>query len=178
MMTDAELVRHSLAGRADAFDALVGRHYGRCLRYAGRLLGNREDAEEAVQDSFVRAFKALDRYAESDRFTAWLFRILLNRCRSRVARRRGMMEVATDCETLALLSPSCDDGAATLGLRDALAHAFAQLDGDQREAVLLKHVDDLTYEEMSVITGVTVPALKMRVNRACARLRHLLAEVR
>ncbi len=178
MLTDAELVKSALNGGADAFDRLVDRHYDRCLRYAARVLGNREDAEEAVQDAFVRAHKALDRYAESDRFGAWLSRILLNRCRTMAARQRGTMEMPVEGETLAVLAPPIDAGAERFGLREELARAFAQLDVQHRKAVLLKHVEELSYDEMSVITGASVPALKMRVTRGCARLRDLLAEAR
>ena len=176
MLTDADLVRRSLAGSPQAFEVLVDRHYAPCLRYAARLLGNREDAEEACQDAFLRAYRALDSYAESDRFGAWLYRILINRCRSFAARRRGTMEDATDSDTLALLSPSRDPEVEHLGLRDELARAIGQLDLEQREAFLLKHVDDMSYDEISAITGVSVSALKMRVKRACDRLRDLLTE--
>ena len=175
-LTDADLVRLSLAGSPHAFDVLVDRHYSRCLRYAARLLGNREDAEEACQDAFLRAHRALDSYAESDRFGAWLFRILINRCRSYAVRRRGTLEDATDSAALASLSPVRDAEVESLGLREELAHAIAQLDVDQREAFLLKYVDDLSYDEISALTGVGVSALKMRVTRACVRLRQLLTE--
>lgn len=176
MVTDAELVRQSLAGAPRAFDALVDRHYDRCLRYAARLLGCREDAEEAVQDAFVRAHRALADYSESDRFGAWLYRILINRCRSIAGRRRGSLEDSADVEVLDRVAPAREAEADMLGLREELARAIGQLDIEQREAFLLKHVDDLSYDEISLITGVGVSALKMRVKRACDRLRDLLTE--
>jgi RNA polymerase sigma-70 factor (ECF subfamily) len=178
VLTDADLVRQSLAGRTDAFAELVDRHYDRCLRYAARLLGNREDAEEACQDAFVRAYRALSDYSESDRFGAWLYRILVNRCRSLAVRRRGSLEDPTENEVLALHPHAAShDVAELLGLREELARAIAQLELEQREAFVLKHVDDLSYDEISVITGVGVSALKMRVKRACDRLRDLLTDM-
>ncbi|HEX8905479.1 MAG TPA: sigma factor, partial [Longimicrobiaceae bacterium] len=66
-----------------AFAALVDRYYDGCLRYAVRMLGSRADAEEAVQDAFVRAHRSLVRYDHRDRFRAWLLGILVNRCRTR-----------------------------------------------------------------------------------------------
>lgn len=78
-VSDAELVRRSRGGDPAAFEALVDRHYPACLRYAFRMLGDRMDAEEAVQDAFVRAHRALWRYRERDQFRAWLLRILANR---------------------------------------------------------------------------------------------------
>jgi RNA polymerase sigma-70 factor (ECF subfamily) len=178
VLTDADLVRQSLAGSSDAFEELVDRHYDRCLRYAARLLGNREDAEEACQDAFLRAYRSLSSYAESDRFGAWLFRILVNRCRTYASRRRGSLEDAADGEVLARLAPATEDHGDLLGLREELARALAQLDLEQREAFVLKHVDDLSYDEISAITGVGVSALKMRVKRACDRLRDLLTDSR
>jgi RNA polymerase sigma-70 factor (ECF subfamily) len=178
-MGDAELVRRALAGSPHAFDALVDRHYARCLRYAARLLADRADAEEAVQDAFVRAHRALARYDEQDRFVAWLYRILVNRCRSYAVRRRGTLEFPTEHAQLAEHPAAASgDTADTLGLREELVRALSALDVDQREAFLLKHVDELSYEEMQAITGASVPALKMRVKRACDRLRLLLADVR
>ena len=176
--SDAELVRRTLEGSPHAFDALVDRHYARCLRYAARLLADRADAEEAVQDAFVRAHRALARYDEQDRFVAWLFRIVVNRCRSYAVRRRGTRETATEHEQLAAHPAPLADAGDTLGLREELVRALAALDVDQREAFLLKHVDELSYDEIAAITGVSVPALKMRVKRACDRLRLLLADVR
>jgi RNA polymerase sigma-70 factor (ECF subfamily) len=177
VLTDADLVRQSLAGSTDAFAELVDRHYDRCLRYAARLLGNREDAEEACQDAFVRAFRALSDYSESDRFGAWLYRILVNRCRSYAVRRRGSLEDPTENELLARHAQASPDVVELLGLREELAGAIAQLELEQREAFVLKHVDDLSYDEISAITGVGVSALKMRVKRACDRLRDLLTDM-
>lgn len=175
-LSDADLVHRTLAGSPHAFDQLVARHYDRCLRYAARLLGNREDAEEVCQDTFVRAYRALGSYRDDDRFGAWLFRILINRCRSLAVRQRGTREDATEADQLAGLASTSGSPLDTLGLRDDLARALAALEPDQREAFVLKHVDDLSYDEMQALTGASVPALKMRVKRACDRLRFLLAE--
>lgn len=171
-------MHQALAGDVRAFDLLVDRHYERCLRYAARLLGNREDAEEVCQDTFVRAWRALHSYTESDRFGAWLFRILINRSRSMASRQRGSLEDATDSDVMATLATTRERTVELLGLREELARALAQLDVEQREAFLLKHVDDLSYDDISAMTGASVSALKMRVKRACDRLRDLLTDDR
>jgi RNA polymerase sigma-70 factor (ECF subfamily) len=140
------------------------------------MLGNREDAEEALQDAFTRAYRSLARCDDPERFGAWLFRILVNRCRTAGARRgrRARTFVSDDA---ALLEASEEHPAMAAAWREEIDHALGRLRPDQREAFLLKYVEDLGYDEMAQLTGVGISALKMRVMRACDRLRELLSEV-
>lgn len=172
---DDELVRRVLDGETDVFAVLVGRYRERFGRYALHMLGNREDAEEALQDAMLRAYRSLGQCAEPARFEAWLFMIVANRCRTRVVRRSryqqtfvpddGTVTVAQDDRTLDRLAWD-----------DAVSQALARLEPDQREAFLLKHAEDLSYEEMAALTGAGVSALKMRVKRAVERLRAMLED--
>jgi RNA polymerase sigma-70 factor (ECF subfamily) len=172
-MTDAAVVRRVLDGETDAFAILVDRYYDRYARYAVHMVGNREDAEEALQDAFLRAFRSLERYEERERFGGWLFRIVMNQCRTAAARARKRELVFPDWE----IEGVDEHPAERRALREELGRALAQLRPDQREAVLLKYTEDFSYEEMAMITGTGVSALKMRVKRACDRLRELLMEV-
>src|SRR4029078_2810991 len=85
--SDAALVARVLHGEVNAYSALVSRYRDKYARYAVHMLGNREDAEEALQDAFTRAYRSLARCEDPERFGAWLFRILVNRCRTSGARR-------------------------------------------------------------------------------------------
>jgi RNA polymerase sigma-70 factor (ECF subfamily) len=172
-MNDAALVRAVLEGHQTAFATLVDRHAPVCLRYATRMLGSREDAEDVTQETFVRAHGALARYDGSVAFQTWLMSILINRCRTALsARRKRDARITSDNGSVALAAvPAEADDAA---LRDAIARALERLDAQQREAFLLKHVEQLSYEEMSRMTGVGISALKMRVRRACEHLKTLL----
>ena len=177
-ISDAEAVRRVLAGDPDAYAVIVERYYDRYARYAVHMVGNREDAEEALQDAFVRAYRSLGQYREQERFSAWLYRILVNQCRTAIAKRRRLDATYVDVDPAALdvehaTTPHAADA---LPLRDRLDRALAQLPPDQREAVVLKYTEDLSYEDMAAITGAGVSALKMRVKRAFARLRELLEE--
>jgi RNA polymerase sigma-70 factor (ECF subfamily) len=181
-MTDAALVRRVLAGDGGAYGILVDRHYERCARYAWHMLGNREDAEEAVQDAFVRAYRSLGRYEERERFGAWVLRIVVNRCRTAGSRRQRRERVFAPLDDVALevnraAGTSGEHEAERAAWREEIELALAQLAPEQREAFLLKHVEELSYEEMAAITGAGISALKMRVKRACERLRDLLEEV-
>jgi RNA polymerase sigma-70 factor (ECF subfamily) len=176
-MTDASLVRAVLAGNAAAFTALVDRHSRICLRFATRMLGNREDAEDVTQEAFVRAYGALARFDDSTAFRTWLMAILVNRCRTALqTRRRRDERMIADDAAIALAATPAD--AHDAALRDAIARAMERLEASQREAFLLKHVEQLSYDEMSAMTGVGISALKMRVQRACERLQVLLEEDR
>jgi len=176
-MTDAELARLAKGGDRSAFAMLVDRHAGACLRYATRMLGSREDAEEAAQDAFWRAHRAIDRFDETASFRTWLMQILINRCRTAMLhRKRRTARVVLDEQAIA--NAGTPSRAGDVELRDALVRALAQIDAGQREAFLLKHVELLSYEEMSAATGVGISALKMRVQRACNHLQILLAEDR
>jgi RNA polymerase sigma-70 factor (ECF subfamily) len=174
-MTDAAIVARIMSGDVDAYALLVTRYRPRLSRYALRMLGNREDAQEALQDAFIRAYRAIGRCDDPERFGSWLFSILVNRCRTTGARstRRARTFVSDEVATRSAAESHPAEQAAW---REEIERALAQLDSDQREAFLLKHVEGLSYEEMAEITGAGVSALKMRVKRACDRLRGLLQE--
>jgi RNA polymerase sigma-70 factor (ECF subfamily) len=174
--SDAVVVARVLRGDVEAFRGLVERYRDRYARYAFHMLGNREDAEEALQDAFVRAYRSLARCEDPERFGAWLFRILVNRCRT-LGARRGRRARTFVVDEVALLGAAEEHPAAATAWREEIDRALQQLRGDQREAFLLKYVEEMGYDEMSQLTGVGVSALKMRVMRACERLRELLSEV-
>lgn len=175
-MSDDACVKAALAGDSAAFVTLVDRHSPACLRYARRMLGSREDAEDATQEAMVRVHRALARYDGRTSFRTWLMSILVNRCRTAlVQRHHRTLRVVLD---EAALDRAAAVEESDLGLRDAIERALARLEPAQREAFLLKHVEQLTYEEMAEATGVGVSALKMRVQRACDRLQVLLKEDR
>ena len=171
--TDGDLVRQVLDGSGGAFTALVDRHASACLRFATRMLGNREDAEDATQEALMRAYRALRVYDERTAFRTWLFTILVNRCRTALLHRtRRERRVVVDGERVS--AASADPRSEVLDLRLEIGKALAGLPTDQREAFLLKHIEQLEYTEMAAITGLGVSALKMRVRRACTRLRREL----
>ena len=177
MSDDAADVQRVLSGDVDAYAKLVDRYYDRCARFAIRMLGNRDDAEDALQSTFLRAYRALGRYQERDRFSAWLYRILVNQCRSIAARRSHRERVFVREEALLLNAP--DKRPAWSGEDEELVQrVLNELDPLLREAFLLKYVEELSYEEMAALTGAGVSALKMRVKRACDKLRERWERIR
>jgi len=168
------LIRGAQAGDVRAFAGLLDMYYARCLRFALHMLSNRSDAEEVVQDTFVRVYRALPSYVEQESFEPWLFRILANRCRSAGSRERRRAEFVEFGEVPDRPSEHRHDDA--IAWREEIALALAALPSEQREAFLMRHVEDLSYDDMSVATGAGVSALKMRVKRACDALRSWLTE--
>jgi RNA polymerase sigma-70 factor (ECF subfamily) len=174
--SDAALVRRVLDGEVETYAALVARYRDRLGRYALHRLGNRADAEDAVQETLVRAYRGLRRCASPDRFGAWLFQILVNRCRTIGGQRARRERVVTPNEA-ALAEADVAHPAERHAWAEAIRWALERLTPEQREAFLLKHVEDLSYEEMAEMTGEGISALKMRVKRACEAMRTLLTEV-
>jgi RNA polymerase sigma-70 factor (ECF subfamily) len=173
---ERSLVLHAARqGDVRAFATLVDLYYARCLRFALHMLSNRADAEEAVQDTFVRVYRALPSYREQDAFEPWLFRILGNRCRTAGARERRHAELVEYGDVPERSSPHGHDTG--IAWREEIELALRALPAEQREAFLMRHVEGMSYEDMSAATGAGLSALKMRVKRACDALRLRLTEV-
>jgi RNA polymerase sigma-70 factor (ECF subfamily) len=174
--SDALLVAEVLGGDLDAFTFLVRRHRDDHMRFAVRMLGNRLDADEALQSAWLRAFRHLHRCTDPGRFGAWVFAIVANECRSAATRRARRERRLVDDEAI-LYAEAVDDGSDGRATREEIERALDELPPEHREAFVLKHVEQMSYDEMAEVTGVGVSALKMRVKRACDRLRALLEEV-
>lgn len=176
LRSDAELVHAAAQGDVDAFGELSRRYRDRYARFAVRMIGSRDEAEDVLQSAFIRAYRALDRCRDASRFGAWLYQIVANECRTYIVRRgrRDARLVRDEASLRAIVDRSSSDRQETL---EDVEYALQQIDADQREAFVMKYVEELSYDEMAEITGVSVSALKMRVKRACARLRELLEEV-
>ncbi len=173
--SDGELVRAVIAGDTEAFAYLVNRYRTTYTRFAVRMLGSRDDAEDVLQSAFVSAYRALPRCEDPERFAAWLYQIVVNECRTYLSRRTKRERRFVPDAVAA--DPTTEHPWVALGVRDEILQAVGKLTVEQREAFLLKHVEELSYEEMQTLTGVNESTLKMRVKRACERLRELLERV-
>jgi RNA polymerase sigma-70 factor (ECF subfamily) len=171
--SDADLVAATRAGDLDAFTRLVRRYRDRQMRFAVRMLGDRFDADDALQSAWLRAYRHLDQCADPSRFATWVYAIVANECRS-VAFRRVRRERKVVRDEAAVAAATGTDAFERQLAREEIERALNALDFDQREAFVMKYVDGLSYEEMADMSGAGVSALKMRVKRACDRLRELL----
>src|SRR5262245_50332109 len=133
-MDDATWIARVLDGDAGAFTAIVDRYHRDCSRFALRMLGHRQDAEDAVQETFLSAYRGLARYREQQTFRAWLYRILINRCRSVARQRRRRVNRFVQDER-ALAETPTEPHIGDPVLRDSLQTALDALDPRLREAV-------------------------------------------
>jgi len=156
-MTDAGLITQIRAGDREAASSLVGRYYDDCWRFAYRMIGDRTDAEDVVQDTFFRVLRGLERYQEQKRFRAWLFCILANRCRTLLVQRRRALRFVSDGRLDRIAAESADDAEDEEAsypperLTDALQVALTRLGSRYREAFLLKHAEVLGKRDGSSI---------------------------
>ncbi len=167
---DATLIRQLAADLDAAFPSLVADQQDRLFTIAVRVLGNRSDAEEAAQDAFVRAYRALagypaDRIREL-RLRPWLTTIVLNVCRNRTRVRR----VATTELAFEPASEPATDPFASRHARDLWARLLSGLPPAQRTAIVLRHVDGLSYTEMAEVLDRPEGTLKAQVHRGLAAL--------
>ena len=144
-------------------------------RFAARMLGSVDEAEDAVQDAFIRAFEQLRQCRDPDNFAGWFFLILRNRC---LAERRRVARAGPGPEAVVVPAAEQADGPLVQEeRRRALQQALLELTPEQREVFVLKHVEDLSYEEIAGRLGASIPSLKMRMHRAYDRLRERLKDV-
>lgn len=161
------LVVRAGEGDEEAFAVLVCRHGPAMLQLAIRLLGNRADAEDAVQDAFVSAWRKLPEFRREASFPTWLYRIVTNRCLNRLRARRPAADLDSVPERAAPeheTSPAraVESRAAVA----ALAEAMAGLSPEQRVCWVLREMQGLSYESIAETVGISLQAVRGRVFRA------------
>jgi RNA polymerase sigma-70 factor (ECF subfamily) len=166
--TDAELVRDARAGSAAAWSALFERHWPMALRAAYLILHDTAAAEDAAQDGFLAALRALHRFDRSRPFAPWLHRIVVNRAIDQARRPARRSEVAAEHGP----EPSAEPAAAP---DDRLMAALRALPPDQRAVVVLRHLLELTPGEIATTLGLPRGTVNSRLRRALDRLSEELA---
>lgn len=166
-MDDTTLVVRAQEGDADAFAVLVRRHSPALYRLALRILGNRADAEDAVQEAFLAAWRRLPEFHRRAAFPTWMYRIVTNRCLN-LARSRPPTVPLDAVEDALTTAPSrsperqAEEGAALQALRQALG----TLTVEQRACWVLRELHGMDYTEIARATGSTPDAVRGRIFRA------------
>ena len=157
-------LRGSVEERAGAFSALLDRTLDRSFRLAAVILGNRDDAEDAVADAALRAWRSAAGLRDPDRFDAWFTRIVVNVCRDRLHRQRGPVVLVTE-------PASMDDPIGASIERAAMRDALATLSGDHRAVVALHYLEGMTAEQVAAQLDLPLGTVKSRLHYAVVALR-------
>lgn len=183
---DARLIERAREGDLDAFNLLVDRYQQIVYRVARRYMRSPDLADDVTQDTFIRAYNALDTFRNSDGrgFRSWLLRIATNRARDLL--RASARRPADSLESMVESEDSAwepEDRAETpsaradrLALHHHLEWALGELSDDQRLAIVLFDVEGYSYDEIAEISGAAVGTIKSRLHRARARLHQILSE--
>jgi len=187
--TDRTLVARTRAGDADAYRVLVERHGRALFRLAFRMTGNPQDAEDVVQESFLRAYRQLAKFDERASFGTWLYRIAANcsldliRSRRRRSEHQPLGESAAAEEqpdpvlSLPSRDPTPERAALSSEVRDRLSEAMNELSATERTAFVLRHFEGMRIEEVSRVLSCQPGAAKHSVFRAVQKLRRALEPV-
>jgi RNA polymerase sigma-70 factor (ECF subfamily) len=167
---DLDCVERCLRGETAAFRPLVERYQRLLFNVALRMLGDREDAADAAQTAFVRAYQKLQTFDHRHKFFSWLYRILVNECLN-VRRRPGRFET---CDAVLVARDDPAEGVEQAELREAVQAALLRLPPAQREAVVLRHYAGFSYREMAGMLHVPEKTIKSRLYSARQRLGELL----
>jgi len=183
------LIEAAKNGDADAFGVLVERYMPRALAFARQMIGNPADAEDIVQDAFVKAFRKLDSFRGGSEFYTWFYRLLANGCLDHL-RRRGLVRrifrfsspAPDGGEDIDPLEHAPDTHPASSPLAGyeskeaaaAIRKALAALPERQRAVFLLRHNEDMKTSEVAEVLGISEGAVKSHLARAVAGLRKSL----
>ncbi|HJT63393.1 MAG TPA: sigma-70 family RNA polymerase sigma factor [Candidatus Limnocylindria bacterium] len=170
-MTSGALAEKESSARADAFRQLADRHLESSYRLALVIMGQPADAQDAVQEAFVLAWRKWGTLRDQAKFERWFDRILVNTCRSRM-RSASRWQTQDLSEDLALARESYGD----VIERDVLFQAMRRLSADHRVVVGLRFYRDLTVEDIAKRTGARPGTVKSRLHHALRQLRELMSE--
>ena len=182
---EATLVAEARAGNAEAFTTLVHQYDRNIYRLALNITGKQEDAEDVLQEAFLKAYTHLDRFQGNSRFYTWLVRIAVNEALMKLRKRRGDRTVSLDEPIVTsdndLMPREIEDWGdnpeqryAKTELQEILNEAIESLEPQFRTVVVLRDVENFSTEETAEVLGLSVPAVKSRLLRGRLKLRDRL----
>lgn len=179
-LTDAAAVARARDGDSEAFRLLVERHSRAVFRVAHRMTGSAQDAEDVVQETFLKAYRQLGRFESRANFSTWLHRIAVN-CSIDLIRARRSRETSHDASDLELLGVGDAGGDAgslsperlmlSAEVQDRVQAAMEALSGMERAAFTLRHFEGRTIDEISAALGLKANAAKHSIFRAVRKMR-------
>jgi len=169
-----DLIEQCVNGDRESYAVLVDRYKTMVYTIAYRMLGDREAAKDVAQESFLAAYLGLRAFRHQSKFSSWLCSIVMNKCRDDLRTGKENISVDDIVETRADTGSLPDADCSAHETRDVLQHALNALPAEYREVLVLKHIEELDYQEISAITGASVSALKVRAHRGREMLKKIL----
>lgn len=183
---ESELIKKSAEGNGDAFEKLIAPYMQPIVNHAYMMLGDKEDAYDMAQETFVKAFVSVKSFGGQSSFKTWLFKIATNVCLDflRKKKRRpnvlSLTAVGEDANAVmcdvADTESSPDTIAESNELKDIILKAIGSLDAEYRAAIALRELEGMDYKSISKILGVSLGTVKSRINRARLQLREKLSK--
>jgi len=182
-LTDAELIGIAVSGRDDSFEELVRRYQRPIAGYVFRMLGNYDASLDVTQEVFIKVYKSLKRYSPEYKFSTWLYRIAHNAAIDHIRRnsvytqsietesKDGAYQLQFECP-----SPSPEIIRERKEWRHEIAEVIKRLQPAYRELIILRHSNDLSYDEIAEVTGLPLGTVKNRLFRAREHMRELFIE--
>ncbi len=174
--TDAEIVARVLKGDRSSYALLVDAYKGPVFNLALRLTGSREDAEDLTQEIFIRAYQKLYTFDQGKKYFSWLYTLSINLIRNHMKKKAP--EISEDRLSYAIHLNSGKEQEKLIAEEKSiqLENALLRLPADVREAIILKYLQEVTFEEVAEITGDSVSAVKMRIYRGLSSLKEMMAK--
>lgn len=171
MAREDELIRQIQNGRREYLDELVELYYPAILRYCMWHMPDRESAQDATQETFLKLVRFIDHYSHKWQFKAFLYKIAANTCID-IKRKHSALELSMESLSEQVLSAkSCQEsGFQAVEDRQLLTAALACLDSTQRELVLLRYGQELTLKEISAVTGLPLRTVQTKLHRSVQKL--------
>lgn len=171
--SDVRLLQRAAGGEGEAFARLMERHEDRIFALALRMTGNRTDALDATQETFIAAFRQSTKFRGESAFSTWLYRIGMNACKD-LLRKRGRLPDPSEDDALERAAAPARSGTEDADLRIDLSRALAHLSEDYRQAVVMHDLGGIPYEDIAQATGVAIGTVKSRISRGRRQLAELL----
>jgi len=183
-LEDERLVALSQGGSEEAYAVLVERYSDYVFTIAARILGDDEDAYDAAQEAFVRAYRAIGRFRGDAKFSSWLYRIATNRALTHLKRRRKRapavdIDAGPHIESAIDVEPTRtrpDQLVVDAEFRDHVRAAVAQLPDQYRTVITLFYLEQRSYREVADVLGLPMGTLKTHLHRGRAMLRKIISE--
>lgn len=178
MNDEDDLIQRALDGHSSAFETLVLRYQDRLYTAMISVVGNADEAEDVVQESFIQAYLKLDTFQRNSRFFTWLYRIAFNFALARRRRRKNHQSIDESRENTGA-EPEFDGDGPDLRMSRSediqLVHrALALLSEDHRSILVLREMEDLAYEDIADVLKISIGTVRSRLNRARAALKQQL----